>query len=71
MKTFTPCQGKTACRDDGVTCLTCNRSLVEVESTRRLIDQLAELALQQGYDNPEAFAEYVAAKVVKKIRHRQ
>lgn len=71
MPAFTPCKGQTACRDDGETCLTCGRSLAEIEQTRSLIDALADLAVNQGYDNVEEFAGYVAGKVVKKVRHRQ
>lgn len=71
MPQFHPCAGKTACRDDNVHCLVCGRSLDAIEETRRLIDGLAELALAQGYDNVEAFADYVAGKVVKKVRHRR
>lgn len=70
-KTFTPCKGQTACRDDGLVCLTCGRSLEEIARLRDFIDGLAELALAQGYDNPEEFAAYAAAKVVKKIRARR
>lgn len=32
MKTFTPCQGKTACRDNGETCLVCGRGLGPVNT---------------------------------------
>ena len=71
MPAFKPCQGQTACRDDGETCLTCGRSLAEIEQTRSLIDALADLVVKQGYDNVEEIAGYVAAKVVKKARHRQ
>lgn len=71
MSTFKPCQGQTACRDDGATCLTCGRSLAEIEHTRSLIDALADLAVNRGYDNVEEFAGYVADKVVKKVRHRR
>ncbi|MBI5937803.1 MAG: hypothetical protein HY850_08145 [Betaproteobacteria bacterium] len=71
MKPFTPCRGKTACRDDGVACLTCGRGLQEVEATRRLIDALAELAVQYEYENPAEFVAYVASKVGKKVRHRR
>lgn len=71
MKTFTPCQGKTACRDDGTTCLTCGRSLAEIEATRRLVDALADLALEQEYENVEDFAAYVTKKVLSKVQHRQ
>jgi hypothetical protein len=71
MATFTPCQGKTACRDDGERCITCGRGFAEIEQARILIDALVELALNQGYDNVEEFSGYVAAKVVKKVRHRR
>ena len=70
MKSFTPCQGKTACRDDGQQCVTCGRSFEEIELTRRLIDGLAELAIGQGYDNLDEFAAYIAKKVVGKMNHR-
>jgi hypothetical protein len=71
MSRFTPCQGKTACRDDGMRCTTCGRDFAEIEQTRALIDALAELALNYGYDNVEMFANYVADKVVKKVAHRR
>ena len=71
MKAFTPCRGKTACRDDGNVCLTCGRGLQEIEATRRLIDDLAELVIGYEYDNPAEFAAYVASKLEKKVRHRR
>jgi hypothetical protein len=71
MPTFTPCKGKTACRDDGTSCLTCGRSLSEIEDTRRLIDGLAELAIAQQYENVGEFAAYVASKVENKVNHRR
>jgi len=70
-KRFIPCQGKTACRDDGLVCLTCGRSLAEVEATRKLIDALADLAMGHGYGNVDDFAAYIARKVEKKVRHRR
>ena len=70
MATFTPCKGKTACRDDGERCLTCGRSFAEIEQTRSLIDALADFAIARNYDNIEEFAAYVAAKVAKKVKHR-
>jgi len=70
MKTFTPCKGKTACRDDGETCLTCGRSLQEIEATRRLIDDLAELAIAQAYENVGEFVAYVASKAENKVKYR-
>lgn len=71
MKTFKPCQGKTACHDDGVQCLTCGRSFSEIEQTRALVDALAELALAHDYSNVDEFAAYIARKVEKKVRHRR
>lgn len=71
MTSFKPCQGKTACRDDGRACLTCGRSFEEIEDTRRLIDALADLAMAQGYDNLDEFAGYVARKVIDKVNYRR
>ncbi|MGA7594785.1 MAG: hypothetical protein WCA64_06265 [Gallionella sp.] len=71
MSTFKPCKGKTACRDDGEKCLTCGRSLAEIEQTRNLIDAIADFACAQGYNNAGEFAAYVADKVEKKVRHRR
>ena len=71
MKPFTPCKGKTACLDDGTTCLTCGRSLNEIEETRRIIDALAELAIGQEYENVGEFTAYVVSKVESKVNYRR
>ncbi|MBI1284239.1 MAG: hypothetical protein GC183_07865 [Thiobacillus sp.] len=71
MSRFTPCKGKTACRDDGKQCLTCGRSFEEITRTRELIDALAELACIQNYDNVGEFVAYIAGKVEKKVRFRR
>jgi hypothetical protein len=71
MKAFTPCKGKTACRDDGENCLVCGRGLEEIEETRRLIDALAELAIAHEYENLGEFTTYVVGKVEKKVRYRR
>ena len=71
MSSFVPCKGKTACRDDGRHCLTCGRSLAEIEQTRKLIDALAEHACEHSYDNVSEFVAYVADKVEKKVGHRR
>ena len=71
MSTFNPCQGKTACRDDGEKCLTCGRSFAEIEQTRKLIDALADFACAQNYDNVAEFVAYVASKAEKKVKHRR
>ncbi len=69
MTLFTPCKGKTACRDDGEKCLVCGRSLEEIIQTRQLIDALADLACARDYDNVEEFAAYIARKLGKKLTH--
>ena len=71
MSTFKSCRGKASCRDDDNICLTCGRTLAEIEQTRVLIDALAELVCAQGYDNVGEFTAYVADKVEKKVRHRR
>lgn len=67
---FQPCQGKTACRDDGQRCLTCGRSLVEIQALRELMDRLASLAIECDYDNLDEFAAYIARKLPKIVAHR-
>jgi hypothetical protein len=49
----------------------CGRSLQEIEDTRRLIDELAGLAIAYEYENVGEFAAYVASKVVKKVAHQR
>jgi hypothetical protein len=71
VSSFSPCKGKTTCRDDGKQCLTCGRSFAEIEQTRKLIDALAEFACAQGYQNVGEFTAYVADKVEKKVKHRR
>ncbi len=71
MTAFTPCKGLAACRDDGRRCLTCGRDLGEIARLRDLIDGLAGLAIQHGYENVESYTSYVAEKVAKKVRHRR
>jgi hypothetical protein len=69
--TFVPCQGKSACRDDGQRCRTCGRSLAEISTLRDLIGRLADLAIEQDYGNAEQYANHVAAKLQKVIAHRR
>jgi hypothetical protein len=71
MSLFTPCKGKTACRDDGEKCLVCGRSFAEIARTRELVDALTDLACAQDYDNIDEFTAYISHKVAKKIRHRR
>lgn len=68
---FQACHGKTACRDDGVHCLTCGRSLAEITYLRALLDQLTDLALDYDYVNVDDYAAYVARKLSKTIAYRR
>jgi len=69
MAIFKPCQGKSACRDNGVLCLTCGRKLSEIHSLRELMQQLAELAMNYEYENVKEYTGYVAHKLEKLILH--
>ncbi|MEW7978054.1 MAG: hypothetical protein AB2814_11745 [Candidatus Sedimenticola endophacoides] len=71
MSRFQPCQGKAACRDDGERCLTCGRSLQEIDRLRVLMDQLAQLAIDYDYENVGEYADYVARKVGKTVEYRR
>jgi hypothetical protein len=71
MARFTPCQGKTACRDDGERCLTCGRSFEEITRLRDLLDQLAGLALDYQYDNIPEYSAYIARKLEKTMAYRR
>ena len=71
MATFRPCQGKSACRDNGVLCLTCGRKLNEVVQLRELMQQLAALALNYDYENVDEYADYIARKVSKMIDYQR
>ncbi len=71
MANFTPCQGKNACRDNGVLCLTCGRKLSEISKLRDLMSGLTDLAIDYNYENVDEYAEYIARKVVKMVEHRR
>ncbi|MCV6637395.1 hypothetical protein [Candidatus Albibeggiatoa sp. nov. NOAA] len=71
MSQFTPCQGKTACRDDGTRCLTCNRDFNEINRLRGALDQLATLAMEYDYTNSDEYSAYIARKVEKMIAYRR
>ena len=71
MANFRPCQGKSACRDNGVLCLTCGRKLNEVVQLRELMQQLASLALNYDYENVDEYADYIARKVSKMIDYQR
>jgi len=71
MKAFSPCRGREHCTEDGSRCRGCGRSHTEIELTRELIGELAEICSAFGYgaDEDEAFMRYVAEKALKKKRH--
>ena len=71
MTEFRPCQGKTACRDDGEYCLTCGRSLAEIARLRELLGSLSDLAITYRYDNIDAFSDYIALKLRKAVEHKR
>ncbi|MCG7985597.1 MAG: hypothetical protein JAY90_23030 [Candidatus Thiodiazotropha lotti] len=71
MAIFKPCQGKNACRDNGEVCLTCGRSIYEIEQLRRLMKDISSMALEYEYENIEEFVQYIARKVEKTIRHER
>jgi len=71
MRRFVPCQGKTACRDDGVRCLTCGRTLDEIGRLRNTLDGLADLAIAYDYKNVAEYRAYVAQKLEKMILYRR
>ena len=66
---FQSCKGKAFCRDDGVTCLTCGRSLEEISRTRALIAMVADAVVELGYDDVETVTAYVGEKAGKSARH--
>jgi len=71
MGAFKPCQGKSACRDDDIRCLTCGRELDEIVWLRDLMGQLADLAIEYDYGNIDDYAGYVARKLEETITHRR
>lgn len=71
MGLFRPCLGKTACVDDIDHCRTCGRTHSEIRGGRQLIDDLANFALEQGYENFAEFFAYVARKAESKLRHQR
>ncbi len=68
-KIFVRCMGKTACQETEGFCKTCGRSLDEIYNTRSLIDNLVNFTQKMGYENTDAFFEYVAAKAARKSNY--
>lgn len=68
-KFFVRCMGKTACQETDELCRTCGRSLDEIYDTRSLIENLVSFTEKMGYENTDAFFQYVAAKAEKKSNY--
>lgn len=66
---FVPCVDRNACTEDGSHCRACGRSHDEIAQVRKTCADLAQFIHDMGYDNPEEFVGYVAAKVLKRIKH--
>ncbi|MEL0583998.1 MAG: hypothetical protein AAES65_03830 [Candidatus Thiodiazotropha sp. (ex. Lucinoma kazani)] len=71
MAIFTPCQGKNACRDNGVLCLTCGRKLSEISKLRDLMQSLTALAIDYNYENLDDYTQYIARKVAKMTEYQR
>ena len=71
MSQFTPCKGKSFCRDEGERCLTCGRTFAEITALREAIDRLATLAIDYDYRNISDYSDYIARKLAKVIAHRR
>ena len=69
MATFVRCRGKAYCLENEQGCRSCGRSHEEIETARALIARVSQFILEQDYDNAGEFADYLAEKVVKKVRH--
>ncbi len=69
MANFTPCQGKNACRDNGVLCLTCGRKLTEIMKLRELMQDLTALAIEFDYENVDEYSQYIARKIAKMVEY--
>ena len=48
---FRPCAGKNVCIENKTHCLSCGRKLTTIAKTRKLIEELANLALKEDYNN--------------------
>lgn len=71
MQIFRPCAGKKVCTENETHCLACGRKLETITRTRKLVDELVELALQEDYGNVDEFMAYVSKRVEKKIHHQR
>lgn len=68
---FKPCAGKNVCIENETHCLSCGRKLETIAKTRKLIEALANLALEEDYNNVEEFLEYIGRKAGKMVQHQQ
>jgi len=58
---FNPCNGN--CTFEGLTCEGCGRTHQEIETMRRSVDDLLNLATSMKYENLEEFADAVSASI--------
>jgi hypothetical protein len=66
---FNSCKGKSFCQENETGCRTCGRSMDEIYTTRRIIDEFATFAADMDYSNMDEFINYVATKVANKIHY--
>lgn len=65
---FIPCKDRNACTEDGTVCKGCGRTHQEIARSRELVAQVADFINTMGYENPEAFVDYLTRKVLKKTK---
>lgn len=65
---FNPCKGGAWCDDTGTHCNGCGRSHEEIAQTRVLMKGLVAFAQEQEYENPEDFAQFIGATLLKKLQ---
>ncbi|NOQ63074.1 MAG: DUF1289 domain-containing protein [Methyloprofundus sp.] len=68
---FNPCKGSAFCTEEGTHCQGCGRSHEEISETRSLVNSLVEFVQKQDYDNPEDFAQFISASLLKKHQKLQ
>jgi hypothetical protein len=66
---FNSCKGKSFCQENETGCRICGRSMDEIYTTRRIIDEFANFAVDMDYSNMDEFINYVVSKAANKILH--
>ena len=69
---FTPCKSRDDCNYNETHCLSCRRSIEEINAVRELTSDLAlrlnNMINKMQYDNPDEFVSYVLRKTEKKLK---